>query len=109
MKIHQSRNCSEFVSPKKKKRWKKRLKIYKNLKMGFKLVCTNCRISFSIGNDYQIEHSKRCRNCGQNAHLLHHKFKPPKKKDKKAWEIVKFLIDHGFDFSSAYVPLVNEK
>jgi len=77
--------------------------------MGFKLVCTNCRISFSIGNDYQIEHSKRCRNCGQNAHLLHHKFKPPKKKDKKAWEIVKFLIDHGFDFSSAYVPLVNEK
>lgn len=75
--------------------------------MGFKLVCNDCRVSFSIGNDNQVEYSKKCRNCGENAHLVHHKFKPPKKSDKKSWEIVEFLISHGFDFSSAYVPLTD--
>lgn len=77
--------------------------------MGFKLVCVSCRNSFSIGTDFTIEHTKNCRNCGKESHVLNQKFKPPKKKDKKRWQIVEFLIEKGFDFSSAYFPLADEK
>lgn len=51
----------------------------------------------------------KCRTCGKPAHILHHKFKPPKKKDKKAWRTVEFLIQNGFDFSSEYIPLIDDK
>ena len=77
--------------------------------MGFKLVCTECRLSFSAGNETEVKHSKKCRSCGRPAHLLHHKFKPPKRTDKEKWQIVAFLISHGFDFSSAYIPLADQK
>lgn len=78
--------------------------------MGFKLVCTNCRTSFSVGNDGQdIKNTAKCRTCTKPAYILHHKFKPPKKKDKKAWQIIEFLIQNGFNFSSASVPLVDDK
>lgn len=78
--------------------------------MGFKLVCTNCQTSFSVGNDGQdIKNTAKCRTCGKPAHILHHKFKPPKKKDKKHWQIIEFLLQNGLDFSSASVPLIDEK
>lgn len=78
--------------------------------MGFKLVCIPCRNSFSVGNDGQdIKNTAKCRTCGKPAHILHHKFKPPKKKAKKEWKLVEILIKNGFDFSSAYVPLIDGK
>lgn len=77
--------------------------------MGFKLVCVACRTSFSVGNDLtEIKNTEICRNCGKSAKLLHHKFKPPKKRDKKAWKRVELLIQNGFDFSSEYVPFPTE-
>lgn len=72
--------------------------------MGFKLVCVPCRSSFSVGNELEIKNVVKCRNCGKPANILHHKFKPPKKEDKKKWELVELLIENGFDFSSAYIP-----
>jgi len=78
--------------------------------MGYKLVCVSCRTSFSVGNDLmEIKNKPNCRNCGKHAKILHHKFKPPKKTDKKAWERVRLLIENGFDFSSEYVGFPDEK
>lgn len=34
--------------------------------------------------------------------LLSHRFRAPKKNDKKAWETVKFLIENGFPFQHIY-------
>jgi hypothetical protein len=31
-----------------------------------------------------------------------HRFRPPKKTDIKKWEVVKFLIEHGFKYQHIY-------
>ncbi len=46
-----------------------------------------------------------CPNCGQPATFLNHKFKPPGKKDTKAWEVAAYLKNHGFYFQHAYEPM----
>jgi DNA-directed RNA polymerase subunit RPC12/RpoP len=78
--------------------------------MGHKLVCFGCRKSFSAGTDYSIKHGETCPNCGGKFVLLDQKFKPPKKNDDKQWEIVHYLVEHGFRFQHSesddekYVP-----
>ncbi len=70
--------------------------------MGHKKVCFECRKSFSITNDFEAVFSLTCPDCGNPATFLNHKFRPPKKHDKKAWELAAFLKDHGFYFQHVY-------
>jgi hypothetical protein len=40
--------------------------------------------------------------CSNSLIYLPHRFRPPKKSDKKGWELVKFLISEGFPFQHIY-------
>lgn len=73
--------------------------------MGHKKVCFECRKSFNLINDFNIEQSMICPDCGNPATFLNHKFKPPKKQDKKGWELAGFLKEHGFYFQSTYAHI----
>ncbi len=67
--------------------------------MGYKKVCFSCRKAFSLGNDLaMISPGKKCPECGNEASLLNHKFRPPKQSDSKAWELAEYLVGHGFMF-----------
>jgi hypothetical protein len=72
-------------------------------KMGYKIVCLNCRKVLnrefddgSSGRDYP------CSECGKPMTLLPHRFKPPKKTDDKKWDTVIFLIKNGFYYQHIY-------
>lgn len=69
--------------------------------MGYKSVCLDCKIAFSQGTDYtKFKNDKVCPNCGKAMAFLSEKFKPPRKTDDKKWEVVKFFVENGFDYSS---------
>ena len=68
--------------------------------MGYKSVCLNCRKAFSTGRDYPI--SEKCLECGNEYIFYNHKFKPPKKDDIKAWKVVGFLHEHGFNYQHVW-------
>ncbi|MCL9806838.1 hypothetical protein NAT51_14985 [Flavobacterium amniphilum] len=70
--------------------------------MGYKRVCISCRISVNrdIGSDSEREHP--CPECGTPMLFLPHRFRPPQKEDKQAWNVVKFLIENGFPFQHVY-------
>ena len=40
--------------------------------------------------------------------LVNHRFRPPKKNDKKKWELVEFLITNGFPFQHIYKKAKSE-
>ncbi|WP_196889853.1 hypothetical protein [Aureivirga sp. CE67] len=44
----------------------------------------------------------KCPICSNQMIFLNHKFRPPKKTEKKKWELVKFLIFNGFPFQHIY-------
>jgi hypothetical protein len=44
----------------------------------------------------------KCPDCGSLLTRLTHRFRPPKKLDKKAWETAKFLVDEGFAYQYIY-------
>ncbi len=46
-----------------------------------------------------------CPNCGGVAHNFGLKFKAPKVSDKKQWEKVRFLYEHGFRFQTIHISL----
>ncbi|HLP54389.1 MAG TPA: hypothetical protein VK151_05135 [Fluviicola sp.] len=73
--------------------------------MGHKKVCFDCRKSFSVTNNLEAGFSNICPECGNPATFINHKFRPPKKSDKKAWEVAEFLRDNGFYFQHAYEHL----
>lgn len=73
--------------------------------MGHKKVCFECRKSFNLPMDFTAEYSMACPDCGNQTTFLNHKFRPPKKGDKKAWEVAEFLKDHGFYFQHAYAHI----
>ena len=70
--------------------------------MGYKKVCLECKIAFNRDIDLGSELSYPCTECGKTMTLLSHRFRAPKKNDKKAWETVKFLIENGFPFQHIY-------
>lgn len=41
--------------------------------------------------------------------LLPHRFRPPKKDDEKKWEIVRFLLKHGFYYQHIYKKIETHK
>lgn len=70
--------------------------------MGHKSICLNCRKAFNQGSDYDNRIESNCPECGQLRISMPHRFRPPKKTDIKKWEVVKFLIEHGFKYQHIY-------
>jgi hypothetical protein len=68
-----------------------------NLIMGHKIVCLSCRKAFSNNLGYKHAFGK-CQKCGGEYAYYNHKFRPPKRDDLKAWEVVKFLHQMGFRY-----------
>lgn len=62
-------------------------------------VCFACRKSFKRSRGLE---SAPCSDCGLPMIELNQKFQAPPKRDKAAWEVVEFLVDHGFRFDSMY-------
>lgn len=74
--------------------------------MGHKSVCLSCRKAYN--NYIDLAHHKKeiCPESGGNIHFLHHLFKPPKKTDGKKWDVVKFLVEHGFNYYHTYNTII---
>jgi hypothetical protein len=70
--------------------------------MGYKAVCFKCRKSYSRPHSAYGHVPEKCHNCGEPVALLNQKFKPPKKSDIKAWEVVKLLYTNGFTYQHVY-------
>ncbi|MGV0754728.1 hypothetical protein ACTS95_07990 [Empedobacter brevis] len=76
--------------------------------MGHKVVCLDCKKSFSQGTDFNDRKEANCSDCGKPMTLLPHRFRPPKKIEDKKWEVVKFLIDNGFYYQYIYEIVENK-
>lgn len=64
-------------------------------------ACLDCCKSFKRQLDVkpsEFPAELKCQNCGGIAHNLGRHFKAPKATDKKQWEKIRFLIEHGFRF-----------
>jgi hypothetical protein len=70
--------------------------------MGNKVVCLDCKKSFSQGTDFKDRKEANCPDCGKPMTLLPHRFRAPKISEDKKWETVKFLINKGFYFQHIY-------
>ena len=70
--------------------------------MGYKAVCLKCHRVENLGTDLTKMHIGKCPLCSNDMIFVNHKFRPPKKTDKKGWELVKFLIAEGFPFHHIY-------
>lgn len=70
--------------------------------MGQKVVCLDCKKSFSQGTDFNNRKEANCPDCGKPMTLLPHRFRPPKKMNDKEWDTVKFLISEGFYYQHVY-------
>jgi predicted RNA-binding Zn-ribbon protein involved in translation (DUF1610 family) len=67
--------------------------------MGYKNVCLSCHIAFNNANrSVEI----KCPTCGEGMIWMPHRFRPPRKLDDNAWAIVKYLVEHGFDYGHIY-------
>ena len=44
----------------------------------------------------------KCQECGGDYIYYDHKFRPPKRSDLKAWQVVKFLKQNGFTYQRVY-------
>ena len=76
--------------------------------MGHKKVCLACRESLNLDiSDYAVK-VRFCAKCGKQMMFLPHRFRPPKKTDDKAWQLIAFLIHHGFPFQHIYINGANE-
>lgn len=70
--------------------------------MGHKRVCLQCHRVENLGTDLTYLHIGHCPLCSNKMIFVNHNFKPPKKTEKKKWEVVKFLISNGFPFHHIY-------
>jgi predicted RNA-binding Zn-ribbon protein involved in translation (DUF1610 family) len=69
--------------------------------MGYKSVCLHCKKAFSQGTDFtKFKENKICPDCGKPMTFLSEKFQPPPKTDDKKWEVVRFFVNSGFDYST---------
>ena len=66
--------------------------------MGYKKVCLNCRKAYNRSFEVEKTSSSKCPECGKEREELSHLFQPPKQNDKKKWDVVKFLIENGFNY-----------
>jgi DNA-directed RNA polymerase subunit RPC12/RpoP len=65
----------------------------------FPHVCFSCRKSFKkpVRTEPRV-----CPQCRSTLIRFSRKFKAPKSSDRAQWDKVKFLVEHGFFFYSAY-------
>ena len=68
----------------------------------FPFVCFACRKSFKY--PAQPEH-RVCPQCRGPMERLSRKFSAPKSTDLMQWRKVQYLVEHGFRFHTAYVPV----
>ena len=61
--------------------------------MGNKLVCFNCKKSFSF---FKTEAQKVCPECKGEVFIYPHRFRTPKKDDVKKWAVVEYLKENRF-------------
>lgn len=70
--------------------------------MGYKKVCTTCRLCFSRPHDLGTAPIYLCPTCSKPMLLLTHRFRAPAKQADQKWKVVCFLIDHGFLYQPIY-------
>ena len=70
--------------------------------MGYKNVCFDCRKAFNQGTDLDKIRESKCPDCGKLMKQVTHRFRPPKQKDLKQWEVAKFLMEKGFLYEHVY-------
>ena len=71
--------------------------------MGYKNVCTNCRISLSEGTNYELFNTnKPCPTCKGKMYFVNEKFKTPKESNDKEWKLIEYLLLSGYDFRNPY-------
>ena len=70
--------------------------------MGNKVVCLDCKKSFSQGTNFNDRREMICPECGKQMTLLPHRFRPPKITENKKWEVVKYLVENGFYYQHVY-------
>ena len=70
--------------------------------MGHKKVCLKCYRVENLGVDLRDSQIGKCPECSNLMILINQRFRPPKKSDKKGWELVKFLISEGFPYQHIY-------
>ena len=67
--------------------------------MGYKNICTKCRISLSEGTNYELfNRYKTCLTCRGKMYYVNEKFEAPKKCNDKEWKLIEFLSISGYDF-----------
>lgn len=71
--------------------------------MGYKKVCLECRKAFSLGTELTNKSNLTCPECGNQATLFNHLFRPPKRDDIKKWKVVEFLKNQGFIYQHIYI------
>ena len=77
--------------------------------MGHKYVCLHCHKCFSAGTDFtKFQDKKKCPVCLAPMTLLNEKFKAPAKDDSTQWDIVKLLVDNGFNYQTLYDSVSGE-
>lgn len=76
----------------------------KDMTYNIAFACMNCESSFKRPIDLAEDYKEKlpCPQCGGNAYNFGRHFKPPKKNDKKQWEKIRFLFQHGFRFQKVY-------
>ncbi len=72
--------------------------------MGYKNVCFNCQTAQNLGMDLRNFRAGKCPECGKPMIFLNYAFRPPRKGDDKAWQVVAFLVEKGFRFQHIYQP-----
>lgn len=70
--------------------------------MGYKSVCLECKKAYNNSIDLDNHKKEVCPDCGASMYFLSHMFKPPKKTDAKKWNVVKYLVESGFNYSHTY-------
>jgi hypothetical protein len=68
----------------------------------FHHACLTCRRSFKRPGARAGVDDRRCPGCGNEAINLGRHFKPPQANDIKGWELVTFLVHHGFVFQKIF-------
>lgn len=70
--------------------------------MGHKRVCLKCYRVENLGFDLSNLKLGMCPLCSSPLIFMNQRFRPPKKTEKKKWELVKFLVFNGFPFQHIY-------
>ena len=76
--------------------------ILNSKEMSNKNLCFSCKKAFSTDVNFNEIKESKCPECGKIMTKVSHRFRPPKKTDDKKWEIVKYLVEHGFVYQHIY-------